>query len=97
MWHKLPLVLWSAILAGSALSASYAQDQQQSPSQQAAPAQTAPSGHMTGNKEMMNPMQGQMANPQMQAQMLRMMENCNKMMESMMQQSAATPAPRKGG
>jgi hypothetical protein len=38
-----------------------------------------------------------MADPEMAAQMRQMMENCNKVMESMMQQSSATPAPEKRG
>jgi hypothetical protein len=100
MRHKLALALGSAILAGLAVSAGYAQDQEQKP-----PEQTAPSGNgmiamtpqmqgMMGNPEMMQRM---MANPEMMAQMQRMMENCNKMMESMMQQPPSPPAPEKKG
>jgi hypothetical protein len=97
MRQKFALVFGSVMLVGLALSASYAQDQQQKPTQRAAPGQTAPSGH----PEMMNQMQGQMhgmmGNPEMEAQMLRIMENCNKMMESMMQKSPAAPVPQKKG
>jgi hypothetical protein len=113
MRHKLALVLGSAFLAGSVLSAGYAQDQQQKPAQQTAPsghdmtgpAMTPPMQGMSGNKEMiahpemMAQMQRMMTNnPEMAAQMVRMMENCNKMMESMLQhQTPATPAPGKKG
>lgn len=91
MRHTLALVFGSVILAGSALSASYAQDQQK-PAEQASPGQTTPSGHEMGGQ-----MQHMMGNPEMMGQMQHMMENCNKMMESMMQHSPATTAPAKGG
>ena len=86
MRHKLGMVLGSVILAGLALSTSYAQDQQKPVPE------VAPSGHdMTGNTEMT-------AHPEMAAQMVRMMENCNKMMESMMQhQPPVAAAPEKKG
>jgi hypothetical protein len=43
-------------------------------------------------------MQRMMENPEMAAEMKRMMENCNKMMESMMQQQPApAPEPEKKG
>jgi len=43
-------------------------------------------------------MQRMMENPEMAAEMKRMMENCNKMMESMMQQQPAPPPePEKKG
>jgi hypothetical protein len=94
------MILGSAILAGLALSTSYAQDQQKPVPQ------VAPSGHDTmGNSkimahpEMTAQMQRMMANnPEMAAQMVRMMENCNKMMESMMQhQTPVAPTPEKKG
>ncbi len=79
MRRKLALVLGSAILAsGLALSVSYAQDQQQN-----APDQAPPSGHGMMDRGMMgNGMGGMMGNSDMMAQMSRMMENCNTMMES---------------
>jgi hypothetical protein len=99
MRHKLGMVLGSVILAGLALSTSYAQDQQKPVPE------VAPSGHdMTGNTEMtahpemaaqMQRMMGN--NPEMAAQMVRMMQNCNKMMESMMHQPPVAAAPEKKG
>jgi hypothetical protein len=106
MWHKVALVLGSAILAGSVLSTSYAEDQQQKPAEQAAPSGQGMMGNhemtgqvqrMMGSPEMTAQMQRMMANPEMAAQMRQMMENCSKMMESMIQQSPATPTPEKGG
>lgn len=106
MRQKFALALGLAILAGLAVSTSYAEGQEQKPVEQAAPSghdmmgnQQVPGQmqHMTGNPEMMANMQRMMTNPEMAAQMRQMMENCNKMMESMMQQSPAAPTPEKGG
>jgi hypothetical protein len=74
-----------------AFSAGYAQDQQKKAAEQA-----SPSAHeMMGNREMIGQMQQMMENPEMAAEM---MENCNKMMESMMQQQPApAPEPEKKG
>ena len=98
MPHKLVLVLGSALLAGFAFSPGYAQDQEQKPAEQAVPS----------NPDIANPQQksvegpapsshGMMGSPGMTAQMRQMMENCNKMMEIMMQQSPTAPAPKKKG
>ena len=81
MQHSLRVILGSGILAGTAFSVGYAQDQEEKAAEQA-----SPSGHeMMGNREMTGQMQ-------------RMMENCNKMMESLMQQQPApAPQPEKKG
>ena len=89
MPRKLAILLGSTLLAtGLVLSDSYAEDQQGTPHQE------APSGHgMMGQG-----MGGMMGNQEMMAQMQRMMENCNKMMESHMQKdNAPTPPQDKKG
>jgi hypothetical protein len=82
MSRKIALVFGSGLVAaGLVLSTSYAQDQKQ----------RMPSNHgMMGGKGTM------MGNPQMRAQMQRMMENCNKMMERYMQQSPSQHQDNKG-
>jgi hypothetical protein len=104
-------VLGSALLAGFAFSPGYAQDQEQKPAEQAVPSNPdianpqqksvegpAPSSHgMMGGQDMTGQMQRMMGSPGMTAQMRQMMENCNKMMEIMMQQSPTAPAPKKKG
>ena len=94
MQHSLRVILWSGILAGTAFSVGYAQDQEEKAAEQA-----SPSGHeIMGNQEMTGQMQRIMENPEMAAEMKRMMENCNKMMESLMQQQPApAPQPEKKG
>jgi hypothetical protein len=76
MRHKIALSAALLMMAGLAISA-YAQNEQNSPQQ---PPQQSERGMMGGGM-----MGGMMGNHEMMGQMSRMMENCNKMMESHMQ------------
>lgn len=73
MRRALPLLAATALLAAG--FAVHAQDQN-------APTQPAPQGHGMMGGGMIGDMMG---NQEMMAQMTRMMENCNKMMESHLQ------------
>jgi hypothetical protein len=74
MRHKPALAIASALIIG--LSVAYAQDQRPAPEQNQQP----PTGRGMGGM-----MGGMMGGDGMMAQMSRMMENCNKMMESHLQ------------
>ena len=83
MLHQLKLIAGSSVLIGGLAFATYAEDQQTMPS---SPGNNQ--GMMgAGTAEMMH---------QMPQQMTRMMENCNRMMESYMQQPTP-PEPEKKG
>jgi hypothetical protein len=71
MYRNIALAISSALVLG--LSIAYAQDQRSAPEQRQPPQM----GH--------GMMGGMMQGDGMMAQMSRMMENCNKMMESHMQ------------
>jgi hypothetical protein len=100
MLKSLKSILGATLVAGTLAVGAYAQDRQNTPAQGGMPqgSQTDHDGMMQngmkpqgGMMGMMN-MMGQM-DP---AQMNRMMENCNKMMESTMQSppSGTTPQPK---
>jgi hypothetical protein len=78
MRHKTPLIVASVMMAGLAFSA-YAQNDQNAPQQ---PAPQSERGMMGG---------GMMGDQGMMAQMTRMMENCNKMMENHQHDGDQTP------
>jgi hypothetical protein len=86
MRRKIPLIAASVMMAGLAVSA-YAQNDQNAPQQ---PPPQGERGMMGG---------GMMGDQGMMAQMTRMMENCNKMMESHMQnhQHDGDQTPEKKG
>lgn len=82
------------LLAGVALVDTHAVAQTNAP----APSGDQGKGMMPdgmGNGGMMKP--GMMMNPDMQQRMSRMMDNCNRMMESMIPNKGDTPTPPNKG
>ena len=73
----------AALLGGLVLASVTASAQTSAP---AAPAEKQGDGIMNGNG-------GMMMNPEMQQKMTRMMDNCNRMMQSMDQNKNGTTAP----
>jgi hypothetical protein len=102
MLRKLKLIAGSSVLIGGLAFATYAEDQQAMPSspgdnQGIMGAGTAGMMHQMPRQmtEQMILMMQQMT-PEMREQMTRMMEDCNRMMESYMQQPTP-PEPEKKG
>ncbi|HKM74043.1 MAG TPA: hypothetical protein VJX94_28955 [Stellaceae bacterium] len=103
MLRKLKLIAGSSLLIGGLAFATYAEDQRTIPS---SPGDNQ--GMMgAGKAGMMHQMPQQMTEqmtrmmqqmtPEMREQMTRMMEDCNRMMESYIQQQSTPPEPEKKG